>query len=115
MPSPVVQLGGIFAPAPELHEVLGKRGVNWVAGQVGNLRRLATAGYAGKTTGAQFAKLPTIESRYRGWRVHDLHATLLYLRDVDHQRVCGDAVRPVLLLLTVGVAHVAVLAGRVTV
>ena len=115
MPSPVVQPGGIFAPAPDLREVLGKRGVNWVAGQVGNLRRLATAGCAGKTTGAQFAKLPHNRVPLPGWSVHDLHATLLYLRDVDHQRVCGDAVRPVLLLLTVGVAHVAVLAGRVTV
>ena len=91
----VVQPGGIFAPAPDLREVLGKRGVNWVMGQIGNLRRLATAACAGKTTGAQFAKLPTIESRYRGWSVHDLHAALLYLRDADHQQVRGDVVRPV--------------------
>src|ERR1039457_4943281 len=119
----VVQPGGIFAPAPDLREVLGKRGVNWVMGQVGNLRRLATAACAGKTTGAQFAKLPLnqvppippnsvraaqrperwngLPQRRRtgpglpGWIVHDLHAALLYLRDVDHQRVCGDVVRPV--------------------
>src|ERR1019366_5090368 len=112
-PSPVVQPGGIFAPAPDLREVLGKRGVNWVAGQVGNLRRLATAACAGKTTGAQFAKLPhnrvpviprnsvkhpqKAGERWTGlpqrrrtgpglpqWSVHDLHAALLYLRDVDH-------------------------------
>ena len=115
---------GSFAPAPDLREVLGKRGGNWVAGQVGNLRRLATAACAGKTTGAQFAKLPhnrvpviprnsvkhpqKAGERWTGlpqrrrtgpglpqWSVHDLHAALLYLRDVDHQRVCGDVVRPV--------------------
>ena len=129
----VVQPGGIFAPAPDLREVLGKRGVNWVMGQAGNLRRLATAACAGKTTGAQFAKLPhnrvppippnSVKAPQRperwnglpGWIVHDLHAALLYLRDVDHQRVCGDVVGPVLLLLTVSVAHVAFFARRVTV
>src|ERR1035441_476115 len=139
----VVQPGGIFAPAPDLREVLGKRGVNWLWGRSetcgGWLPPLAPV----KQPARSLPNCPSIESRrfplirleqpkgrrggmgyrsaeeadrgYRGWSVHDLHAALLYLRDVDHQRVCGDVVGPVLLLLTVGVAHVAFLAGRVTV
>jgi hypothetical protein len=32
---------------------------------------------------------------YRGGACTDLHAAMLYLRDVDHKRVRGDVVRPV--------------------
>src|ERR1035441_9532331 len=119
----VVQPGGIFAPAPDLREVLGKRGVNWLWGRLetcgGWLPPLAPV----KQPARSLPNCSTIESRrfppirlkhpksrrggpgyrsaeeadrgYRGGACTDLHAAMLYLRDVDHKRVCGDVVRPV--------------------
>src|ERR1039458_6339587 len=59
----VVQPGGIFAPAPDLREVLGKRGVNWLWGRSetcgGWLPPLAPV----KQPARSLPNCPTIESR----------------------------------------------------